>query len=63
MKVEIARKLEIGDQLIWKPDGARGTVTDKGYAAITITWEDGQAGIFQFEHPETPWKNIKEFEG
>jgi hypothetical protein len=61
MKVDDARGLEIGDRLLWKPDGVHGTVTDKGYAGVTITREDEKVGIFTFT-PECPWQSIEFWE-
>ena len=40
-----ATQLKVGDRVMWKGDPKDlGTVVDTGYAALTITWDDGQTG-------------------
>lgn len=49
MTEQEARKLKIGDKVLW-PDGTKGTVVDQGYVGISIAWEDKQHSIIQFDN-------------
>ena len=46
MKPSESRKLKVGDRVVWiltSPHVA-GTVTDTGYAGLTVQYDDGQVG-------------------
>lgn len=46
MNAAEAKRLKIGDALIWENDpGDRGTVIEVGYCAVKIEWENGQIGV------------------
>lgn len=49
MTEQDVRKLKIGDRVKW-PDGSKGEVVDRGYVGISVTWEDGQQSIIQFDN-------------
>ena len=41
-----AKKLRVGDPVIWGTDkNDRGEVVETGYCAVKIKWEDGQLGV------------------
>jgi hypothetical protein len=43
-------KLRVKDSVCWQGNEAdRGEVIDKGYAAVTIRWADGQEGIYTLD--------------
>jgi preprotein translocase subunit YajC len=54
MKTETARKLKPGDRVVFS-DGVKGTVTERGYGCVKISWEDGQVGLVDFND----FKNIE----
>jgi hypothetical protein len=40
-----AGKLKVGDRVLWGGIATdQGTVIDRGYAAVTIAWDNGQTG-------------------
>lgn len=44
-----ARKLKVGDRVMWDCDaGDCGTVIDVGYHGATIKWDNGQTGGVDF---------------
>jgi hypothetical protein len=48
MDAENARSLNLHETVVWIPDGIRGEVIDKDERGITVRWQDGQAGYYQF---------------
>lgn len=56
MKAKDAAKLTIGDRVEWTEDDAPvyGEVTETGYNAIKVMWDDGQAGIYPFTGKSVP---------
>lgn len=41
-----SKKLQRGAQVIWENDPAdKGTVTETGYNAVKIAWDNGQVGV------------------
>lgn len=45
MTEQQSKRLNIGDRVIWNGDPHdAGTVVDCGYAAVVVTWDNGQTG-------------------
>ena len=48
-----AEKLKIGDKVTWTGDvNDSGIVVDKGYAAVTRAWDNGQTGTVDLRDME-----------
>jgi preprotein translocase subunit YajC len=47
MNTAKARNLKPGDRVVFS-DGVKGTVTERGYTCVKISWEDGQVGLVDF---------------
>ena len=48
MKPPEAETLQVGDAVVWIPDKGKGIVVEKNHSSVTILWQDGQSGVFQF---------------
>lgn len=47
-----AKALKKGDRVCWESDSFDlGTVTDNGYCAVTVAWDNGQTGTL--DHRDT----------
>ena len=48
MNTQEAQTLQLNEMVIWTPDGMKGEVIAKDGSGVTIRWEDGQLGYYQF---------------
>lgn len=48
MTPQEARKIKVGQSVIWESSGERGKVTEKGEAGIRVLWDDGTNTVYLF---------------
>lgn len=55
MRIDDARNLYIGDSIVWKPDGTKGSVIKFYGDDIDIKWESGETMHLSLHDPWGPW--------
>jgi hypothetical protein len=48
MNPQEAQTLQLGEVVIWTPDGMEGEIIAKDGFGVKISWNDGQLGDYQF---------------
>jgi len=48
MNTQEAQTLQLHEMVVWTPDEMKGEVIVKDGSGVSIRWEDGQLGYYQF---------------
>ncbi len=43
------KKLKVGDRVVWTAENALGAVSEVGYCAVKVQWDDGLVTIMHAE--------------